>query len=89
MRVEVTSGLGMDETNNGAVGNVSNIGGINVVVRVSAVGIEEPVVVGVLVVIASDLLLLGSLRVSLDVGVQKTTAVSHVLDSSAGSNGNF
>nr|POE53354.1 hypothetical protein CFP56_28576 [Quercus suber] len=50
-----------------------------VVARPGAVGPQEPVVIGIFVMVASNLLLLGSFGVSLDVRVQKTTAVSHVL----------
>jgi hypothetical protein len=46
--------------------------------------VEIPIVVGVLVVVTGDLLLLGTLRVSLNVRVEETATISHVLDRSAG-----
>jgi len=54
-----------------------------------AVGVEEPVVVGVLVVVASDLLLLRALGEGLNVRVQKTTTVSHVLESGTRAKSDF
>jgi hypothetical protein len=41
------------------------------------------------VVVASDLLLLGTLGVGLDVGVKKTTTIAHVLDGCARTNCNL
>jgi hypothetical protein len=40
---------------------------------------DEPVVVGVFVVVARDLLLIGSDRICLDVRVQEATSPAHVL----------
>ena len=88
VRVQVAASLGVNKANDGAVTNETEIS-LGVVVIISAVGVEEPVVVGVLVVVASNLLLLGTLGVGLDVRVKKTTAVSHVLDSRTGTNRNL
>ena len=82
VRVQVAASLSVDKSNDGVVTNESEIT-LRVVVLLSAVGVEEPVVVGVLVVVASNLLLLGSFRVGLDVRVKKTTTVTHVLDCGA------
>ena len=65
MRVQVAAGLSVDESDNRVVANESEIA-LGVVVLLSTVRVKEPVVVGVLVVVASNLLLLGSLRVGLD-----------------------
>src|SRR5690606_25725556 len=51
--------------------------------------VDEPVIVCVLVVIASNLLLSGTLWVSLDVGMEQATSVAHILQGYAGSNGYF
>lgn len=82
VRVQVAASLSVDKSNDGVVTNESEIT-LRVVVLLSAVGVEEPVVVGVLVVVASNLLLLGTLRVGLNVRVKKTTTITHVLDSGA------
>lgn len=86
--VQVATGLGMDESDDRVITNKSEIA-LGVVVLLSAVGVEEPVVVGILVVVAGNLLLLRALGVGLDVGVKKTATVSHVLDSRAGSKSNL
>lgn len=88
MRVQVAASLSVNKSNDGVVTNESQIT-LGVVVLLSAVGVEEPVVVGVLVVVASNLLLLGTLGVGLNVRVKKTTTVTHVLDGSARTNGNL
>lgn len=87
--VQVTSGLGVDQTDDGTVADESKIRGLGVVVRLPAVGIEEPVVVGILVMVASDLLLLRTFRVCLDVGVKQTATITHIFDSSTRAVGNF
>jgi hypothetical protein len=88
VRVQIAASLGVDKSNDGVVTNESEVT-LRVVVLLSAVGVEEPVVVGVLVVVAGNLLLLGTLGVGLNVGVKKTTTVAHVLDSSTGTNCNL
>jgi hypothetical protein len=85
MRVQVAASLSVDKSNDGVVTNESEIT-LRVVVLLSAVRVEEPIVVSVLVVVASNLLLLGTLGVGLNVRVKKTTTVAHVLDSSARTN---
>lgn len=82
MGVKVAASLSVDQSDNRVVANESEIA-LGVVVLLAAVGVEEPVVVGVFVVVASNLLLLGTLRVGLDVRVEKTTTVAHVLDGCA------
>ena len=83
VRVEVAAGLGMEQTNNVTVTGVAKLL-IRLVLDFVAVGVEEPVVVGVLVVVASDLLLCRTLGVGLNVRVKQSTSVSHVLQCRAG-----
>jgi hypothetical protein len=79
VRVQITASLSMDQTNNIAVADkLERSFGIKL--GLVAVGVEEPVVVGILVVVASDLLLLRTFRVGLNVRVQKTTTIAHVLE---------
>lgn len=83
VRVEVTASLGVDQTNNVTVARVAELL-FRIVFDLVAVGVEEPVVVGILVVVASDLLLGRALGVCLDVRVEQSTSVSHVLQRGAG-----
>lgn len=69
MRMKVAAGLRVYQTNDIPIPNVCN-GLFHVVQGLAPVGVEEPIVVGVFVVVASDLLLLGSFRVRLNVGMQ-------------------
>jgi hypothetical protein len=89
VRVKVAASLSVDKTNDIAVADVSNLGVLCVVVRLLSVGVEEPVVVGVLVVVASNLLLGRAFGVCLNVGVQKSTSVTHVLECRTGAKGDF
>jgi mannose/fructose/N-acetylgalactosamine-specific phosphotransferase system component IID len=74
----------MNEADGISISDVLQITG-GVVLGLVAAGIDEPVIVGILVVIASNLLLVGTLWVGLNVGVQQTTAVTHVLNGDSGS----
>lgn len=69
----------MNEADDITVADILQVA-LGIVLGLVTVGIDEPVVVGILVVIASDLLLVGSLWVRLDMGMQQTTTVAHVLD---------
>jgi len=89
VRVEVAAGLSVDKTNDIAVANVSDVSVLCVVVRLLPVRVEEPVVVGVLVVVASNLLLGRAFGVRLNVGVEKSTSVTHVLQCRTGANSDF
>ena len=51
------------------------------IVRFVSVRIKEPVVVGILVVVTCNLLLVRAVRISLVVRVQKTSSVTHILQS--------
>jgi hypothetical protein len=86
--VQVAPGLSMDKSNNRVVANESEIA-LGAVVLLPTVRVKEPVVVSVLVVVASNLLLLGTLRIGLDVRVKKTTTIAHVLDGCARTNCNL
>lgn len=83
VRVEVASSLSVDQTDIGAIGGESKVGRLRVVILLTAVRVEEPVVVGILVVVAGNLLLTRTRRIGLDVGVKKTTTIAHVLDGNA------
>ena len=72
MRVKVAAGLGMNQANGLAVTNESGLG-ILIVIGITTVGVEEPVIVSILVVVASNLLLGRSLGISLHVRMKKTT----------------
>lgn len=89
VRVEVAAGLSVDETDDIAISDVSDVGVLCVVVRLLSVGVEEPVVVGVLVVVAGNLLLGRAFGVCLNVGVQESATITHVLQSRTGTNGDF
>lgn len=69
VRVKVAASLGMEETDSGAITNEAGLLG-SIILGIAAVRVEEPVVVGIFVVIASNLLLVRTLRVSLDVAVE-------------------
>jgi hypothetical protein len=84
VRVKVAAGLSVNEADDIAVADVSDLGVLCVVVRLLSVGVEEPVVVGVRVVVASNLLLGRAFGVCLNVGVQKSTSVTHVLECRTG-----
>jgi hypothetical protein len=77
MRVQVASSLCVEHANNSLVTHKSN-GVFWVEFRFVAVGIEEPVVIGVLVMVASDLLLHRSLWVCLNVRMKQSTTIAHV-----------
>jgi hypothetical protein len=89
VRVEVATSLRVNETDDIAVANVSDFLGLGIIVRLLSVGVEKPVVVGILVVVASDLLLRRALGVGLHVRMQKTTTVAHILESSARTHSNL
>lgn len=56
MRMEVATSLGVDQADGVAVSNESGIG-FGIIICIASVGIEEPVIVGILVMITSNLLL--------------------------------
>jgi hypothetical protein len=86
--VQVAASLSVDQTNDIVVADKLERS-LGIEFGLVAVGVEEPVVVGVLVVVASDLLLLRALGEGLNVRVQKTTTVTHVLESGARAKSDF
>ena len=88
VRVKVAASLRVNQTENVAVGNKLRWC-LAVELWLAAVGVEKPLVVGILVMVAGDLLLSGALWVCLDVRMEKSTTVSHVLNGCAGSVGNL
>jgi hypothetical protein len=86
--VEVAAGLGVDQADNVVVSDEAGIG-LWVVISISTVRVEEPVVVGILVVVAGHLLLCGALGIRLDVTVKQSSSIAHVLDSDPRPKGNF
>mgnify|MGYP005989195533 CR=1 FL=1 len=87
--VQVAASLGVEQTDGRAVTNEAKFFRLGVVVLLGAVGVDEPVVVGVLVVVAGNLLLLRTVGVGLNVRVQQSTTVTHVLDGSTRADSNF
>lgn len=84
MRVEVAACLGVNETNGLAIAWESEFL-VRFVIGLSAVGVEEPIVVGILVVVTCDLLLRRTLGIGLVMRVEQPTTITHVLQSCAGS----
>ena len=67
--VQVAPGLGMDQAQHMVVRNVfERLFGV--VKRFRSIWIEKPIVIGVFVMVASDLLLLRTFGIGLNVGVQ-------------------
>lgn len=88
MRVEIAASLGVDKTDGVTITRVAELL-LWLVLDISAIGVEEPVVVCILMMIASDLLLLRTVGVSLMMRVKQTTSIPHVLQCSAGAVSNF
>lgn len=79
--MKITASLGVKETDDTLVANIVQRT-IGIVFRFEAVRIEKPIVVGILVMIAGNLLLIGTLRIDLHVRMKKTAAITHVLQRS-------
>lgn len=77
--MQVSTGLSVDETDHIAITNELQVC-VGIKLRLVAVWIDEPVIVGILVVVAGNLLLVRSFRVCLDVRVQEATSVAHILE---------
>ena len=88
MRMKVTSCLSVYESDDVFVSNISQRS-FWIIFWGAPVRIEEPIVVGVLVMVASDLLLARTLRIGLNMRVKETTSITHVLDCRAGTIRNF
>lgn len=93
MRVQVATRLGVDESNSVSILEHSRRLRVHCVfggeMWVFPSRSDDEFIVGVLVVVASDLLLLGSLRVRLDVRVKQSTSVAHVLECHLGAKGSL
>ena len=88
MRMQVAARLRVDKTDNVTVSDKTGVR-FHVQIGVSTVRVEEPLVVGILVVIASDLLLSRTFRVRLNVTVEQAATVTHVLDGDTRPQGNL
>ena len=86
--VKIAAGLGVNETENIAVSD-KLWWSLSIIIWLSSVWVEPPLVVGIFVVIAGNLLLARSFWVGLNVGVKKSTTISHVLNCRAGAVGNL
>ncbi|KAI7092146.1 glycosyltransferase family 39 protein [Hortaea werneckii] len=83
VRVKIATCLSMNETDDIAIADVFE-GRFHIEVSFEPVRVPEPVVVRVFVVVAGDLLLVRAFRESLNVGMQQTTAIAHVLQCGTG-----
>jgi hypothetical protein len=84
VRVQVSASLSVDKTNDRLVSREAELL-LRLVLDLVAVRVEEPVVVGVLVVVTCDLLLSRALGIGLNVRMEQTSTVTHVLQGDAGS----
>ena len=88
VRVQIATGLGVHQPDDVAVADEARRS-FGIVLDVGSVGVEEPVVVSILVVVASDLLLARALRVCLNMGMKQTATVAHVLNGDPRAKGNL
>ena len=84
VRVQVSASLSMKKADSRTIANETQFLGLGVIGLIVAVRVDEPVVVGVLVVVASNLLLLRSLGVGLNVLMQEAAAIAHILECCTG-----
>lgn len=82
--VEVAAGLGVDQSKDVAVSNKLERG-LGVELWLLAVRVEPPLVVGIFVMITGDLLLGRAFGVCLDVRMEQSSTITHVLDGCSGS----
>lgn len=82
MRMQVAACLCVNQTNHVLISDVFNRCFSIKRLRVT-IWIEEPIVIGILMMIASDLLLLRPLRVGLDMRMEKTTTITHIFKRSS------
>ena len=82
MRMQIAACLCVNQTNHVLISDEFNRCFRIVRLRVT-IRIEEPIVICILMMIASDLLLLRPFRVGLDVRMKKTTAITHIFKSSS------
>lgn len=80
MRMQVTACLCVNQTNHVLISDEFNRCFRIIRLRVT-IRIEEPIVICILMMIASDLLLLRPFRVGLNVRMKKTTTITHIFKS--------
>jgi hypothetical protein len=86
--MKVATGLRMNEADHIAVPNELEWR-FRIELWLSSVRVKEPVIIGVLVVVASDLLLRGAFGISLNVRMKKTTSITHILQRRSRAEGNL
>jgi hypothetical protein len=79
MRMQIAASLSVDEPDVVAIAREAKLL-VWLVLNIITVGIEEPVVVSILMMIASDLLLCRAFRISLVMRVEQATSVAHILE---------
>lgn len=80
MRMQVATSLTMDKPNDIPIANESEISS-GIIVGFLSIRIDKPIIVRIFVMVTSDLLLHRSFREGLDMGVQESASISHVLQS--------
>jgi hypothetical protein len=86
--VKIPPCLNMQQSDHCLIGYISDRA-ILIKLGLISVGVEEPIIVGIFVVVASDLLLGRPFRISLDVRVKEAAPIPHILQSGLGAVGNF
>jgi len=79
----------MDKSDDILIFQETSVGALEVEIRLIAIIVDNPIIVGVFVVVAGDLLLLTSLGIELDVRMEETASVSGILDGDFRSVGDF
>lgn len=88
MGMKVAAGLRMNEADDTFVAWKGERS-IRFIERFVPVGIEKPVIVGILMVVASNLLLLRSFWICLNVRMQQPSSIAHILDCCSGAVSNL
>lgn len=88
VRVDIPGRSGMYDPQHVAVLDVLNLA-IRVQGRAAPRWVDNKVIIGILVVVTSDLLLIRSYRERLDMRMQQSTSVAEILDRNLGSDGDF
>lgn len=79
MRMQIAAGLSVDEANFVAIAREAKFL-IWLVLDIITVGVEEPIIVSILMMIASDLLLCRAFGISLVMRVEQATSVAHIFE---------
>lgn len=88
MGMEISASLGVDETEDIPVTNILDWC-FGVEIWLSTVGVEPPLVVSILMMVASNLLLSRTFGIGLNVRMEKSTTITHILNRSSRSIGDF